>query len=53
MIISKDKVVSLTYELRLDSIDGEIVESVKKEAPLTFLFGAGNLLPSLRKTLKG
>lgn len=49
MIVSKDKVISLTYELRLDSNDGEIVESLKEDAPLTFLYGSGNLLPKFEQ----
>ena len=44
MEITKDKVVSLTYELRKDSEKGSVVEKVDKEQPLTFLFGNGNLL---------
>ena len=45
MIVTKDRVVSLTYELRLDQPDGEIVESLSADAPLTFLYGGGGLLP--------
>ncbi len=53
MIVSKDKVVSLTYELRRDSIEGEIVESLTKEEPLTFLFGGGGLLPKFEENING
>lgn len=49
MIISKDKVVSLTYELRLNGTDGQVVETLSDEAPLTFLFGSGNLLPKFEQ----
>jgi len=49
MIISKDKVVSLTYELRLNSSEGEIIEALKDESPLTFLYGSGNLLPKFEQ----
>ena len=41
MIISKDKVVSLTYELRVDSSEGDIVEVLNEDSPLTFLYGSG------------
>ncbi|MBN1952297.1 MAG: peptidylprolyl isomerase [Bacteroidales bacterium] len=53
MIVEKDKVVSLTYTLRLDQPDGEIVESLNAEAPLTFLFGGGGLLPKFEDNISG
>lgn len=53
MIITKDKVVSLTYELRLDSPKGDIVESLSNDSPLVFLYGAGNLLPKFEENIAG
>lgn len=53
MQISNNKVVSLTYELRLDNEEGKIVEVVKDESPLTFLYGVGNLLPMFESNLNG
>ncbi len=53
MVVSKDKVVSLTYELRLDNPKGEIVESLNADSPLTFLFGAGGLLPKFEENIDG
>jgi len=53
MVVSKNKVVSVTYELRLDSRDGEIVETVTGSSPLTFLFGTGSLLPKFEDHLTG
>ena len=53
MIISKDKVVSLIYELRVNSKDGELIESLNEENPLSFLFGAGNLLPKFEANIDG
>lgn len=53
MIVTKDKVVSLTYELRLDQPDGEVIESLNTDAPLTFLFGAGGLLPKFEENIDG
>ncbi len=53
MIISKDKVVSLIYELRIDKADGKIIESLNQDAPLTFLFGSGSLLPKFEDNLAG
>ncbi len=37
------KVITLTYELRNGGKEGEIIESVNKENPAEFLFGAGKL----------
>ncbi len=53
MKITKDKVVSLTYELRLDHEDGEIVETLSPEGPLVFLYGSGNLLPKFEENISG
>jgi FKBP-type peptidyl-prolyl cis-trans isomerase SlyD len=49
MNITTNKVVSLSYELRIDGKDGEIVETVNALHPLTFLYGAGNLLPAFER----
>ncbi|MEZ4774957.1 MAG: FKBP-type peptidyl-prolyl cis-trans isomerase [Bacteroidia bacterium] len=53
MTISPQKVVSITYQLRLDAADGEFVEEVNLEEPLVFLFGAGNMLPAFEDNLHG
>ncbi len=53
MVISKDKVVSVTYELRIDNPEGEIIESLHEDSPLTFLYGAGSLLPKFEANLAG
>jgi FKBP-type peptidyl-prolyl cis-trans isomerase SlyD len=53
MEITKDKVVSLTYELRVNSNDGEIIETVDRTSPLTFLYGTGSLLPKFEDYLSG
>lgn len=45
MIVGKDKMVSLAYELREKNSEGRILETVVEERPLTFVFGAGKLLP--------
>lgn len=51
MTITKEKVVSIVYELRLDSKEGEVVESLTQDKPLTFLFGSGNLLPKFEENI--
>jgi FKBP-type peptidyl-prolyl cis-trans isomerase SlyD len=50
MIVEKNKVVSLSYELK---VEGETVETVGADSPLMFLFGAGNLLPKFEENLNG
>jgi FKBP-type peptidyl-prolyl cis-trans isomerase SlyD len=53
MIAEKNSVVSIVYELRSGSKEGEIVESLTNENPLTFLFGTGGLLPKFEEQLDG
>jgi FKBP-type peptidyl-prolyl cis-trans isomerase SlyD len=53
MIISKDKIVSVTYQLRIDHAEGKIIESLDKDSPLTFLYGSGSLLPKFEDHLTG
>ncbi len=50
MIVEKDKVISLAYELK---VKGRTRETVKADNPLQFLFGAGNLLPKFEENLNG
>ncbi len=55
MKAEKDKVVSVAYELHVD--DGENgkqwMETVPKDQPFLFLFGAGNTLPALEEAMLG
>ena len=53
MEISKEKVVSITYELRKDHENGEIVETVTNDNPLTFIYGTGGMLPKFEEKLGG
>ncbi|MFC2114587.1 peptidylprolyl isomerase [Bacteroidota bacterium] len=52
MIVSKDKVISVTYELRVNGTD-EVVEIVNEEKPLEFIHGSGTLLSSFETNLNG
>jgi FKBP-type peptidyl-prolyl cis-trans isomerase SlyD len=45
MKITKNKMVSLMYELRESDSGGRIIESLEESNPLTFIFGSGRLLP--------
>ncbi len=51
--ISSNKVVSVSYELHIDSFDGRLVEQVSREHPLSFIFNTGSMLPSFEKNLAG
>ena len=53
MEISKNKVISLTYSLKLDHAEGELVEKVDKTEPLVFIYGAGMMLPKFEENLTG
>jgi FKBP-type peptidyl-prolyl cis-trans isomerase SlyD len=53
MIAQKDKVVSIIYELRSGSAEGEVVEALTPDHPLTCLFGTGGLLPKFEENLDG
>ncbi len=53
MIAEKNNVISIVYELRADSKEGEVVEALTSENPLTFLFGTGGLLPKFEEQLSG
>ncbi|MFV0377313.1 MAG: peptidylprolyl isomerase [Mangrovibacterium sp.] len=53
MGISKNKMVSLTYDLRIGGAEGELIEQATAERPLTFLYGAGMMLPKFEALLEG
>ncbi len=53
MKIEPKKVVSLTYVLRTDGFDGEIVESANEQEPLQFIFGIGMMLPAFEANIEG
>ena len=51
MTILKDKVVTLVYQLRVDDINGDVIETVEKDKPFVFLYGAGLMLPKFEEHL--
>jgi len=53
MIIDDNLLVSVTYQLRTDHENGEIIETVEEPNPLKFLFGQGMLLPKFEENLSG
>lgn len=50
MKIGEKKFVALSYTLK---VDGEVVESVTAERPLTFVYGTGLLLPTFEAQIAG
>ncbi|MGD9977085.1 MAG: peptidylprolyl isomerase [Bacteroidales bacterium] len=50
MVITKDKVVSISYELK---VNGELVDTAEAENPLVFLYGHGQLLQLFEDNLNG
>jgi FKBP-type peptidyl-prolyl cis-trans isomerase SlyD len=53
MIAEKNSVISIVYELRNGSKEGEVVESLTSENPLQFVYGTGGLLPKFEEHLSG
>ena len=51
MKVEKNKVVTLTYTLRFDDENGEIVQKVDVDKPFVHLFGVGGLLPAFEANL--
>jgi FKBP-type peptidyl-prolyl cis-trans isomerase SlyD len=52
MKIGKNKMVSLTYDLHYDNAEGELIEQATIEKPLSFVFGAGLMLPKFEASLE-
>lgn len=51
MIAEKNKVVSLSYQLREGGAEGEIIETTEKEQPFVFLFGHDQVIPGFEQNL--
>ena len=51
MTIAANKAVSIEYTLTNDA--GDVIDSSAGGAPLVYLQGAGNIIPSLEKALEG
>lgn len=51
MQIKKNTVVSLSYVLKRDNANGEIIEETKAGDPLMFLYGNGQMLPKFEENL--
>ncbi len=53
MEITRNKFVTVSYELRLDNASGELVEKTEDSSPLAFVFGAGKMLQMFENKLEG
>jgi FKBP-type peptidyl-prolyl cis-trans isomerase SlyD len=51
--ISKNSMVTLTYDLRIDDEQGEVIEQTTDEKPLQFIYGTGLMLPKFESHLSG
>ncbi len=53
MVIDQHTVVSLHYKLQEDDANGQLIEQTQEGEPLTFLFGAGQMIPEFEAKLEG
>lgn len=53
MNIAQNTVVSITYVLREGNAAGTVIQEVNQEAPFSFLFGLGQLLPEFEAQIQG
>lgn len=53
MKIENNKFASLAYTLHEGDKGGRVIETVEESAPLSFVFGAGRLLPAFEEKLVG
>jgi FKBP-type peptidyl-prolyl cis-trans isomerase SlyD len=53
MKIENNKFASLVYTLHEGGSDGRVIETVEEAAPLSFVFGAGRVLPAFEANLEG
>jgi FKBP-type peptidyl-prolyl cis-trans isomerase SlyD len=51
MQVEENKIVILSYQLRENGPEGELLEEMSVHYPFKFFFGAGQLLPALKKAI--
>jgi FKBP-type peptidyl-prolyl cis-trans isomerase SlyD len=52
MKVEQNKVISVSYELRINGKEGEIADLAYEESPLNFIYGIGLMLPKFEANLK-
>ena len=53
MKIEKNKFVSVFYKLKLNGMDGELIEETSTDNPLQFVFGMGRMIAKFEQNLEG
>ncbi len=54
MKVGPNTVVTMDYELRVDSHEGELIESSKERGtPISFIYGKGMVMPKLEEAIEG
>ncbi len=53
MTIEINKMVTLSYILKMDDTNGDVIEQTSPESPLKFVFGVGSMLPMFESNLAG
>jgi len=53
MKLEINKFASLAYTLQEGGKEGKVIETVEEDSPLTFVFGAGRLLPAFEANIAG
>lgn len=53
MAIDRNKFVALSYELTSGGFSGEVKEKATEESPLSFVYGAGLMLPKFEEHILG
>jgi FKBP-type peptidyl-prolyl cis-trans isomerase SlyD len=53
MTIGENKVVSMTYTLKEENENGNLIQEVDKNRPFVYLFNMGGLLPAFKANLQG
>jgi len=53
MLVEDKTVVSLTYELRENNEQGNLIQKVDESRPFSFLFGSGNVIKGFEENLQG
>jgi FKBP-type peptidyl-prolyl cis-trans isomerase SlyD len=53
MEIARNKFVSLSYQLRLNGAEGDLIEETGDSNPLQFVYGAGKMIEMFEKKIEG
>ena len=50
MVVAEQNIITITYELRNEGPEGELLEVMDVHYPFKFYFGGGQLLPRFRRS---